>query len=104
MESRQAHEERQFPRYAVHCKVSVQPLRPSGITAENLGAVEGEIQNISSGGFCFLADRPSELASVLRCEISFPGAPIAIPTLAHVRWSRPDEHGGYAAGVRFLLD
>lgn len=96
-------EARHYPRYAVHCKVSAHVLSSSGLSREEEEAIDGEVQNISNGGFCLLLEKPCEASSLLRCEIVLPGIPVAIPTLAQVRWMQATPEGTYVAGVQFLL-
>jgi hypothetical protein len=95
-------EERQHPRYAVRCEASAQELTASGLPSQD-GALQGEILNISQGGFCLILKRPCTVSSVLRCEIRFPGVPVFIPTIAHVRWSQETPEGVYAIGAQYLL-
>jgi hypothetical protein len=79
-------EARQHPRYAVHCKASAQELSDIGTPSEE-DEIQGEVHNISRGGFCITLKRACRVSSVLKCDISFPGVPVSIPTLAQVRWS-----------------
>lgn len=96
-------EARQYPRYVVHCEASAHVLSSSGLPSEEGGGLHGEIRNISNGGFCLTLERPCEISSVLRCEILLPGFPVAIPTLARIRWMQETPEGSYLAGVQFLL-
>ena len=103
MNSAGGREARQDPRYAVHCQASAQVLSPAGLASEEADAIHGEIQNISNGGFCLLLEKPCKVSSLLRCEILLPDVPVAIPTLAQVRWTLETPEGSYVAGVQFLL-
>ena len=96
-------EARQYPRYAVHCTATAHVLSSSGLAREEEEAIDGEVQNISNGGFCLLLEKRCEASSLLRCEIVLPGFPVAIPTLAQVRWMQEAPEGNYVAGVQFLL-
>lgn len=104
MESRQAREERRFPRYAFSCKVLIHELSPSGLSSEHTRAVHGEMRNISQGGSCFHLDQECAVSSLLRCEVFLPGVPAAVPTLVRLQWIHESADGGHLAGVQFLLE
>jgi|SRR5579864_526852 len=102
MNASRTREVRQHPRYAVHCIASAQELSDCGTPSED-DELQGEIHNISRGGFCITLKRLCRVSSVLKCDIIIPGVPVSIPTLAQVRWSHESPEGGWAAGFQFLL-
>jgi len=66
--------------------------------------VEGQVQNISSGGLCLLAQKRLEVSELLVGEIAVPGTRARIPTLLQVRWLCKNSFGPrYRAGLHFVL-
>ena len=67
-------------------------------------AVDGHVQNISSGGLCLLAKKRLKVSELLMGEIAVPGTQARIPTLLQVRWLHKSSFGtGYRAGLHFVL-
>jgi PilZ domain len=67
-------------------------------------SVKGSIQNIGSGGIAMTSDSSLKPGTVLRCEISVKEAPVKIPTLLKVCWSKQFEpKGKFEVGLNFLL-
>jgi hypothetical protein len=67
-------------------------------------AVEGQVQNISSGGLCLLAQKRLKVSELLVGEIAVPGTLASIPTLLQVRWLGKNSFGPrYRAGLHFVL-
>jgi hypothetical protein len=58
---------------------------------------------MSKGGLCLVLDRSCTQSSLLRCEIFLLDSPVAIPTLAQVRWIHEDSSNKFVTGVEFLL-
>jgi hypothetical protein len=98
------YEERNSPRYSLDAEIRVTRASPLVLPQEPPLWVEGKAENISNGGVSILSDDLLPPYEVLRCEITIPGSPVRIPTLAKVRWShkvnaqRPCRHG-----LQFLL-
>lgn len=66
--------------------------------------VDGQVQNISSGGLCLLARQRLKVAELLLGEIAVPGTRASIPTLLQVRWLKKNSFGPrYRAGLHFVL-
>lgn len=66
--------------------------------------VEGNVQNISSGGLCLLVQKPLKVSELLVGEISIPGTQASIPTLLQVKWLSKNSRGpSYRAGLHYVL-
>ena len=67
--------------------------------------VHGRVRNVSNAGICLVTEQPLEDSSLLRCGVPLPGAPVAVPTLMQVRWTRQSggRHDGYISGLQFIL-
>jgi hypothetical protein len=96
-------ERRQIPRYLFECDLSGTELPLLASEAE-LTVFRGRVQNIGSGGLCFLTDRAIEVAQLIRCDLRIDSVPTAIRLVMQVRWSQslPWEFG-YAVGTSFLI-
>lgn len=97
---------RACPRFSLDHPVRLRacplPLLPGANSQSR--AVEGRIQNISSGGLCVLTRQPLTVSEILWGEIALPGTHASVPTLLQVRWRRRNAHGsGHCAGLRFVL-
>ena len=100
MESSQ--EQRQSLRYGASLELVIQELSSPGAPDPPAAPIRGKTRNISNGGLCVLLDQVSNASSLLKCEIFVPGCPVAIPTLARVRWIQ-NGHREFIAGLEFLL-
>lgn len=66
--------------------------------------VEGNVQNISSGGLCLLVQKPLKVSELLVGEIAVPGTKATIPTLLQVRWLSKNSFGPrYRAGLHYVI-
>ena len=75
-------------------------VRPTGASR----IVDGQVQNISSGGLCLLAQKRLKVSEVLVGEIAVPGTRASIPTLLQVRWLHRNSFGPrFRAGLHFVL-
>jgi hypothetical protein len=105
MQPRARAERRAQLRFPVSWKLQGQELSLAGLPQARREAIaRGHIQDISLAGMCVVSDQPFRRFQLLRCEIFPSDAPVAIPTLAQVRWTlRAPENHGFRVGVRFLL-
>src|SRR2546421_1537596 len=55
--------------------------------------IEGEVKNISDGGFCVIATRAPQRSALLQGRLLFPRMPAQIPTLVQVRWAEKGPSG-----------
>jgi hypothetical protein len=66
--------------------------------------IEGEVKNVSDGGFCMIATRPPEKSGLLQGRLLFPGMPAQIPTLVQVRWAEKAQSGRrYRIGLQYVI-
>jgi PilZ domain len=75
---------------------------PALETLPSIPSLSGEMWNISGGGFCAQVSGSSRDSVLLQCEISVAGFPVAIPTLAYVRWVKNGKPKSLV-GLEFLL-
>jgi hypothetical protein len=96
-------ERRQDQRYLFACELTGTEL-PSLAAEAELIVFRGQVQNISSGGMCFLTDQAVQVSHLIRCEVRIDAVPTAIRLLMQVRWCRSLPGGaGYAVGTSFLI-
>jgi hypothetical protein len=86
-------------------KLLATELPQSGASAQRKTIIKGRIENISRGGICVLSDRSIPDSALVRCEFLVSEAPLPVPTLMQVRWTRKrnSREGGYITGLHFLL-
>ncbi|OLC95632.1 MAG: hypothetical protein AUH86_11575 [Acidobacteria bacterium 13_1_40CM_4_58_4] len=64
----------------------------------------GWIQDIGTGGICFVGDEPMTVFALVRCEIVVSDTAVGIPTLMQVRWIQEISTGnGCKIGLKFLI-
>jgi len=64
----------------------------------------GQIQNVGNQGCCLIIDRPLEKFLIIKLAFPLSRESVSVPTLAEVRWVRPElEPDQYKVGVRYLL-
>ena len=97
-------ERRGAPRYPLACEMEAVQSAASEQERAELQIVRGALVDISEGGACVLSEQSVEWGSVLLCRFHFPGVPVAVPVLAHVRWiqSVPSRKGIFRIGLFFL--
>ena len=98
----QERERRRHSRYQASLEIVAQEVGPAGTPDPTATCMRGVTRNLSESGFCVLLDQACHVSSLLRCEISLAGYPVAVPTLAHVRWTQNGQRA-FVAGVEFLL-
>jgi len=94
---------RHYPRFPITGELRVFRLGPFGVQGQPEQVVEGEIQNISSGGLCVLTSQPLTVSDVFRGEIGLAPIPITIPVLSDVRWVEKIGKDLYRVGLRFTV-
>src|SRR5215472_6851053 len=102
MKSSQECEQRRCARCTASLVVSAHEIPPDAAATQK-PTIHGRTRNISKGGLCLVLDRSCQESSLLRCEIFLPDSPVAIPTLAQVRWIDEDSSKEFVIGVEFLL-
>src|SRR5262245_51826718 len=96
-------ERRQDARRPFVCEVeSLLPKDRNGERSEP-HTIRGRVVNISLGGACVIADRPTERGAVLAFRLRVRGVPVSMPVLAQVRWVRPvpSRANAFRTGLRF---
>jgi len=95
-------ERRQCRRYVVALDVWAEVVSPAGVVDDSAGLMRGTTRNMSDRGLCVAWDRNPMPTALLKCRIFVDGIPVAIPTLAKIRWTdaRPGE---FLAGLEYLL-
>jgi c-di-GMP-binding flagellar brake protein YcgR len=67
-------------------------------------SMEGQIQNVSKGGFCMLTNEALTNTQVVGIGLPLPIDQMTTPTIVEVRWvRRGSDQDSYLAGLRFLL-
>jgi hypothetical protein len=94
---------RHYPRFPITGEMRVSRLPLFGMQGQPEQVVEGEIQNISSGGVCVLTRQPLTVSDVFRGEIGLEPIPITIPVLSDVRWVEQLGNDLYRVGLRFAV-
>jgi PilZ domain len=66
--------------------------------------IEGQVKNISDGGFCMIATRAPEKSGLLQGRLLFPRMRAQIPTLVQVRWAEKAPSGQrYRIGLQYVI-
>jgi hypothetical protein len=96
---------RTHPRFPQILEIQAHEVLPLKSDEKAKPPVLGRVQNMSKGGVCFLSQHPVTNASLLRCEIGMSDAPLSVPTLALVRWTKKQnlESNSYLSGLQFLF-
>jgi len=94
-EGRRLHE-----RYLLSQRVTFELSAPLTLQESHSGEAEGDTQNVSEGGLCFITDRPLEESQIIKIKLPIPNVVATIPTLAEVRWVKKDPTGGTQQAVR----
>ena len=76
-------------------------LSPPGAPHPPAVSIHSGTRDISTHGLCAQLDQACPDSALVRCEIHVPGCPVAIPTLAQVRWVQNGQ-GMFVAGLEFL--
>jgi len=66
--------------------------------------VEGDLRDMSQGGFCCVSEQQWKVLSLLRCEIFLLHLKVGVPTLAQVRWIRAEGPHRFVIGVQYIID
>lgn len=96
-------ERRGEQRFASDVAVTVQELSPTSKTPLPKTAIRGLVHNLSNAGFSLSTAAPLNHSTVVRCDIAVKNLPVAIPTLAQVRWVHRGHGGEYRSGLVYLL-
>jgi hypothetical protein len=96
---------RTHPRFPQILEIQAHEVLPLKTDETAKPPVLGRIQNMSKGGVCVLSQHPVSRAALLRCEIGMSDAPLSVPTLALVRWTKKQnlESNSYLSGLQFLF-
>jgi len=96
---------RQFKRFPQSVEVRLRPLPQLGARESKAKPIPGRLQNMSQGGICVITPSALKKTSLLRCEISLQDAPISLPTLMQVCWTRKQvvQTESYLSGLQFIL-
>jgi hypothetical protein len=99
-------ERRQDTRYPFVC--DVEPLLPKARKPDRKEpepeTIWGTVANISLGGACVIADRPTEQGGVLALRLRIKSVPVSVPVLVQVRWTHQLASQGttFRVGLLFL--
>jgi hypothetical protein len=63
----------------------------------------GRVQNVSQTGMCVASRVPLMLSTSLRCLVALDSLPVAVPTVAQVRWVEKVNSRTYRSGLQYLL-
>ena len=98
-------ERRRCPRYADVLEIELTVVPTLESRQRRTPPLHGRVQNVSNAGMCLVTEQPLEGASLLRCGVPLPGAPVAVPTLMQVRWTRQNgaKSASYMSGLQFIL-
>ncbi|MGA8274260.1 MAG: PilZ domain-containing protein [Candidatus Sulfotelmatobacter sp.] len=98
-------ERRRHPRFPQALEIEVNPMPPFDVAETPLRPILGRAQNMSKGGICFSSQQPVSQSSLLRCEMNIADAPVTVPTLLLVRWTKKAKIRGnnYLCGLQFLF-
>jgi len=96
---------RRFKRFPQSVEVILRPLPQLGHSETKAKPIPGRLQNMSQGGICLLTSRAIKKSAVVRCEIALNDAPIKLPTLMHVCWTKKQvlQEESYLSGLEFLI-
>ena len=66
---------------------------------------QGEVTNISDGGFCMVATHPLQISALLQGRLRLARIPAEIPTLVQVRWAAQRVGSGrrYRIGLQYVI-
>jgi PilZ domain len=98
-------ERRRCPRYADILEIELTVVPTLESKQRRTQTLHGRIRNVSNTGICLVTEQPLEGVSLLRCGVPLPGAPVAVPTLMQVRWTRQNgaKSASYMSGLQFIL-
>lgn len=74
----------------------------SAEASETQGQGHGTAYDVSESGLCLITEMLLKEKQVLRINLPLPGVSVQTPSLAMVRWVRPD-NGNYKIGMMFLI-
>jgi hypothetical protein len=76
----------------------------------NEGTIQGKeqsfasIKNVGGKGCCISLDRPLKKFQIIKMDFPLFKVSVSVPTLAEVRWVRPEPgFNRYSVGIRYLL-
>ena len=98
-------ERRRWPRYANTLEIELTVVPSLESAQRSASPLHGWVRNVSNAGINLFTEQPLEDFSLLRCGVPLPGAPVAVPTLMQVRWTRRSgaRRDGYISGLQFIL-
>jgi hypothetical protein len=96
-------ERRGEQRFPFKVTVILQELSSTRKTPLPKTAIPGVIHNLSNNGFGIATAVPLTYSTVVRCDIAIKNLPVAIPTIAQVRWVQRAHAGEYRSGLTYLL-
>lgn len=98
-------ERRRCPRYPHTLDVELTVVPTLESRQRYTRPVHGRVRNVSNAGICLITEQPLQDSSLLRCGVPLPGAPLAVPTLMQVRWTRQTgaRFDAYISGLQFIL-
>ncbi len=105
MPPRRTPERRAQPRFPILWRMESKELFVSGVAQPlSEGTPSSQIRDISPSGMCVLTEQAFQKDQILLCKIFPSKFPVAIPTLAQVRWTlKESKNHGFRVGIRFLL-
>jgi PilZ domain len=91
-------ERRVANRYSLNVTVMIHEMMSSPAAA-----IGGVSRNVSDAGICLSTAKPLAHSSVVRCEVAVSDAPVAVPTMAQVRWVEKRQGAEYRCGLVYIL-
>lgn len=65
--------------------------------------IVARVENVSQNGMCVSSRFPLMLSTSVRCEVGLNDLPVAVPTMAQVRWVLKVNSRTYRSGLQYLL-
>jgi len=103
-ESQQAGvERRRRERMAYSIDVRLQEISDISGTVVAGDPILARVENVSQTGMCVSSRVPLMLTTSLRCMVTLDSLPIAVPTVAQVRWVEKINSRTYRSGLQYLF-
>jgi len=91
-------------RFPYSMEVILQELSGESRTTPAGPPIFAHIYNVSQRGMCVSSSVPLIYSKVVRCDIGLKDLPVAVPTVAQVRWVEKINLRNYRCGLRYLFD
>jgi hypothetical protein len=101
--TRKGAERRTGERVPYSAEVTLREL--SGISGASFqgDTIAARVENLSESGMCVSTRVPLMFSTSVRCDVGLKDLPLAVPTVAQVRWVYKVDSRTYRSGLRYLL-